>query len=398
MIDFVLLVLLWANLALLVPVAIFAVEIFAAVGRRRPLPVAVPDARPAAAILVPAHDEEEGIAATVLALRSQLRPGDRLLVVADNCSDATARNARDAGAEVVERNDPSRRGKGFALDFGVRHLGKAPPDVVVIVDADCFLEPGCVDRLVAQASATSRPVQGLNLMLVPPGGGLNLQVAELAFLIKNRVRPAGLHRLGLPCHLTGTGMAFPWRIIRDANLAHSSLVEDMKLGLDLAREGTPALFCEEARIDSYFPYSRAGASSQRRRWEEGHLGMIASALGRLPSAFRSGRLDVIALALDVLVPPLTLLLLLILAAFAGTAAATVALSLDPAALVISAVGVGLFTVSALVAWIAFGRAALPPRSLMLVVPYVLRKLTLYPRLALGSRVGTWVRTDRRRPD
>lgn len=398
MTEIILVLLSLVNLALLIPVLVFAVEIFSAVSRGRRQPAPLPSARPSAAILVPAHDEAEGIAATVRGLREQLRPGDRLLVVADNCTDDTARLARDAGAEVMERHDPSRRGKGFALDFGVRHLAAAPPEVVAIVDADCTLEPGCIDRLVARASATQRPVQGLYLMSAPAGSGLNLQVAEFAFLVKNRVRAAGLHRLGFPCHLTGSGMAFPWAVIRDAHLAHASLVEDMKLGLDLALAGRGAEFCEDARVDSHFPFSQAGASSQRRRWEEGHLGMIAQALRSLPAAVRSGNTGAAALVLDVLVPPITLLVLLLGAAFVVTAVATYALSLAPFALAVSTLGLALFGISALVAWTAFGRKVLPPMSLLRVFPYVLRKLALYPRLALGSRVGTWIRTDRRRPD
>ncbi len=396
--ELILVALSLANLALLLPVAIFAVEIFAAVGRRRRHPLPLPASRPAAAVLVPAHDEEQGVAETVLALSAQLGPHDRLLVVADNCSDATATLAREAGAEVIERHDPLRRGKGFALDFGIRHLEKSQPEVVVIVDADCQLGAGSLDRLVAQASTSGRPAQGLYLMSAPPGGGLNMQVAELAFLVKNRARPAGLHRLGLPCHLTGSGMAFPWAVIRDADLAHDSLVEDMRLGIDLALAGTPAQFCEDARIDSHFPFSEAGAASQRRRWEEGHIGMIASALGRLPAAIRSGSPGCVALVLDVLVPPLTLLLMLVAASFTITAIATWALSLGQFALVVSTVTVGLFLVAALAAWVAYGRDALPPRSVLRVVPYILRKMLLYPRLALGSRVGAWVRTDRGRPD
>ncbi|MEJ6781136.1 glycosyltransferase family 2 protein [Aminobacter sp. Piv2-1] len=398
MTEIILVLLSLANLALLIPVLVFAVEIFSAVGRGQRRPAPLPSARPSAAILVPAHDEADGIAETVRGLRGQLRPGDRLLVVADNCTDGTAMLAREAGAEVIERQDPSRRGKGFALDFGVRHLAAAPPEVVVIVDADCSLQPGCIDRLVARAAASQRPVQGLYLMSAPAGAGLNLQVAEFAFLVKNRARAAGLHRLGFPCHLTGSGMGFPWSVIRDAHLAHASLVEDMKLGLDLALAGRGAAFCEDARIDSHFPFSQAGASSQRRRWEEGHLGMIAQALRVLPAAVRSGNAGAVALVVDVLVPPLTLLVLLLGAAFVVTAAVTYALSLAPVALAVSLLCLALFGVSVLAAWAAFGRHVLPPMSLLRVFPYVLRKLALYPRLALGSRVGTWIRTDRRRPD
>jgi cellulose synthase/poly-beta-1,6-N-acetylglucosamine synthase-like glycosyltransferase len=366
---------------------------------RRHAETAKPDgARPDVAVIVPAHQEEAGIAGTVNALRAQLRPGDRLLVVADNCTDETAARARDAGAEVIERTDPHRRGKGYALDFGVRHLAGAPPPVVIIIDADCTLEAGSVDRLAEQVAVSKRPVQGLYLMSAPPGGRLNFQVAEFACLVKNGVRPAGLHRLGLPCHLTGSGMAFPWDIIKEAHLAHAHLVEDMKLGLDLALDGTPPLYCEDARIDSFFPYTDAGAASQRSRWEEGHLGMIALALRQLPTALASRSAGAVALTLDVLVPPLTLLLLLVTGAFIVTAGMTWLFGLASIALWLSAASLVLLGLAVGVAWYAYGRKALPARSLLRLLPYVLGKLKLYGSMAAGGRSRGWVRTDRTRPD
>lgn len=386
------------NLVLFVPVAMFAIAVLASATCRAADRPAVPETRPDVAVIVPAHQEEGGIAETIAGVRAQLRSGDRLLVVADNCSDATARLAREAGAEVIERHDETRRGKGFALDFGVRHLAARPPAIVLIVDADCTLGLDAVDRLAAEVSARQRPVQGRYLMHVPPGGGLGLQVAEFAFLVKNAVRPAGLHRLGLPCHLTGTGMAFPWPIIRDADLAHSSLVEDMKLGLDLAMAGQAVSYCEAARIDSSFPYSDKGAATQRRRWEEGHLGMIRLALSRLPGALLSRRGDAVALALDTLVPPLTLLLLLVGAAFLLTVAATLIFALPAVASWIAGANLVLLLLALAVAWSVFGRAVLPARSLVLVGPYVLRKLALYAGLALGRRSGGWIRTDRQGPE
>lgn len=390
--------LLLANLALLVPVVIFAIEVLASVFPRRRLADTPPERRPQVAVLIPAHQEESGIGGTVAALRAQLRHDDRLLVVADNCTDETASKAREAGAEVVERSDPVRRGKGFALDFGVRHLEKAPPSVVIVVDADCTLETGTTDRLAAAVETSGRPVQGLNLMWSPPDGGLNFQVAQLAFLVKNRVRPVGLHRMGLSCHLTGTGMAFPWEVVRDANLAHASLVEDMKLGLDLALAGKPPLYCEDARIDSFFPYTEKGAASQRSRWEEGHLGMIALAIRNLPAAMASRSMSAIALALDILVPPLTLLLLLVSGAFVFTVVATWLLGLSGAALWIAVANLLLLGLSVFIAWYAYGRAVLPFRSLVRVVPYVLGKLKLYRGMAAGKRSDGWVRTERKGPE
>jgi hypothetical protein len=90
-----------------------------------------------------------------------------------------------------------------------------------------------------------RPVQSLYLMTAPCESAINHQVAEFAWRLKNQVRPLGLRALGLPCQLMGTGMAFPWDIIRSAELASGFIVEDLKLGLDLADAGHPPVFCPE---------------------------------------------------------------------------------------------------------------------------------------------------------
>ena len=101
------------------------------------------------------------LANTLAAINAQLRKGDRILVVADNCDDATAAIARHGGAEVVARNDAMRRGKGYALDFGMRVLDQAPPDIVIMIDADCYVHDGAIDALVGQVIATGQPAPGL---------------------------------------------------------------------------------------------------------------------------------------------------------------------------------------------------------------------------------------------
>ncbi|HXM34723.1 MAG TPA: glycosyltransferase, partial [Pyrinomonadaceae bacterium] len=107
-----------------VPVAIFFIEVTAAIASsRRGSSVGMSrDPNHNVAVLVPAHNESAGLLPTITDIKRQLFAGDRLLVVADNCTDDTAAIAAARGAEVIERNDPSRRGKGYALDFGVRHL------------------------------------------------------------------------------------------------------------------------------------------------------------------------------------------------------------------------------------------------------------------------------------
>jgi len=386
--------LLLALVALLPAVILFA-EVVAAVSRPpHRAPVAPGDVRSARlAVLMPAHDEAADIAATIGSVLPQLGPRDRLLVVADNCSDDTAALARAAGAEVIERRDPQRRGKGYALDFGVRWLERDAPDVLVMVDADCLLAAGALECLAVCSAASARPAQALYLMHAPSPASIGQRIAAFAWLVKNKLRPLGAAALGWPCQLMGTGMAFPWPLIREARLASSHLVEDMQLGLDLAEAGAAPLFCPDALVTSTFPSDADGTRSQRTRWEHGHLSVIATVAPRLLGRAltrRDGSLA--AMVLDLIVPPLAALVLL-----------TVALVLLEAVwwllggsawpLVLSAAGLGLLAVAVALAWGREGRAIVSLPELLGLPLYVAGKIPLYLRL-LTRRQVEWVRTKR----
>ncbi len=386
--------LLWTGF-LAVPVLIFFLEILLGAPRNPAVRgMGREAASPRIAVLVPAHDEAAGIALTILGVRKGLGPEDRLLVVADNCTDDTALIARNAGAEVIERLDRQNRGKSYALDHGVRHLASAPPDIVVIVDADCDVDAQSLRHIGALALATGRPVQALYLMRAPAELGIIGRIAEFAWRIKNHARPLGLLRLGLPCQLMGTGMAFPWSVISRAQLASGHIVEDLQLGLDLTRSGTPPLFAPDAHVFSYFAANTEGASSQRTRWEHGHLQTIAArAPGMLWLALRSGNRALLALTLDLLVPPVALLVLCVLvtATVSGLLAGTLPGFAPP--LYTSIANLLLLLVAISLAWWRFGRDIVSPRDMLRIPLYMLRKLPIYFRF-LTARQVKWVRAKR----
>jgi cellulose synthase/poly-beta-1,6-N-acetylglucosamine synthase-like glycosyltransferase len=349
---------------------------------------------PAYAVLMPAHDEAAGISETVGAVLRQLPPQARLIVIADNCTDDTADKARTAGAEVIVRTDPQLRGKGHALAYGVAHLRQVPPEVVLIVDADCIPAPGALDLLAALAVELRRPTQALYLMLTHAHAPLRIRMAAFAWAMHNELRPLGLNRLGLPCQMMGTGMALPWFCLESVSLASGHLVEDMQLGANLAAAGFPPLFCPDARVDSWFPEDGAGLDSQRKRWEHGHLSMILSAAPRtLWHGVRSRNPGAVALALDMCIPPIALLALFVLLSCAlggwtaslGFAGAVIALGA-----IISAVG---FAAAALLAWAKVGRQWISLGELVTAPLYVLRKLPVYASF-LVKRQKEWIRTSR----
>lgn len=385
-----------AAVAVFIPAAVLFIEIAASLFPSRKKPVALPgrSARPRIAVLVPAHDESRGLLPTLEDVRGQLQPGDRVLVVADNCTDDTAAVAAAAGAEVIERRDETRRGKGFALAFGISHLRADPPDVVVVMDADCRIAAGSLDALAVVCVVACRPAQALYLMSAPAQSRLNQQVAEFAWVLKNHMRSRGLGNLGLPCQLMGTGMAFPWLPIATADLAHAHLAEDLLLGLDLAARGNAPVFCPEAVVTSTFPTTAAGAETQRARWESGHLSLLRSTAVPLAArAIGRGDLRLLAMALDACVPPLSLLALVTTGMLTVTAIAAY-FGAPLTAFAIAATAAFLLFVSVLTAWLGGGHRVLPAASLGRLPLYVLGKLGFYARLTRGNRVSHWIRTDR----
>jgi len=379
-------------LLLLIPVAILLLQIVVSIPlfhKRQPGLAYTSQSRPSIAVLVPAHNESSGISATLDVINAQLQAGDRLLVVADNCTDDTAELAAAAGAVVIERNNMRRRGKGYALDYGVRYLEYSPPQVLVIIDADCMVHANSLEILAKCCLSADRPVQALYLMFSPNGAGLKTRVAEFAWMVKNWARAAGYQRLGLPCQLMGTGMAFPWHLIQKAELASGHIVEDLKLGLDFATIGYAPQFCLEALVTSVFPARVDGMQSQRTRWEHGHLGMVMKEGPRLLlKALCTWNIELLALVLDMLVPPLALLTLLVtLLAIIG------ALLPWPLLGGLAIANLLLLIVAVLLAWFVYGRGILTLGNLAYAPIYALSKLPLYLRFMV-KRQTEWVRSRR----
>jgi cellulose synthase/poly-beta-1,6-N-acetylglucosamine synthase-like glycosyltransferase len=377
---------------MLVPVTVLLVQVLMALTAYRPRPLPQ-SRRPPLGILIPAHDEAVVIASTLGSIFPQLAEGDRVLVVADNCTDETAAIARKLGAEVVERADREYCGKGYALDFGVHQMRDDPPEMVIIIDADCQVQPGAIDRLACTCVETSRPVQALYLMHSPEGAGLKTRITEFAWVVKNQVRPLGYHRLGLPCQLMGTGMAFPWSAIANSTLASGHIVEDMKFGIDLALAGYPAVFCPDAKVTSYFPSDKTAEGTQRTRWEHGHLSMILHEFPRLLAcAFWERNVRLLGLAMDLVVPPLSLLALMVTAMcslnllFFLFEDITWPLNL-------SLITLGLFASVIAIAWYGWGRKVISFLSMLTIPFYMLSKIPLYLRF-LTKRQKSWVKTER----
>jgi cellulose synthase/poly-beta-1,6-N-acetylglucosamine synthase-like glycosyltransferase len=369
----------------------FAIELFVGV---RPLGEGGParTAAVSAVIIVPAHDEEAMIGDTLAQLKGAAGALARILVIADNCSDSTAEVARCAGVEVVERSDALRRGKGFALDHARLHLSPQPPDIVVIVDADCRIDSQSLERLIRICAATNRPCQATYLQMPAPRGSPAVQLSTFAFFVRNVIRQRALQRLIGRVHLLGTGMAFPWTAFDRPGVATSDIVEDLRMGIELADAGQPPLFVEGASV-----WSEAESDNntlvQRRRWEGGFLAhALRSGPAMLLKSIRRGDVRGVGAALDLLIPPIALLVLFDLAALAlaavavaiGGASAWPALALGGSLLL---AGIALAA-----AWLSGGFRFVSLGGLARIPLYVAWKLPLYLGLARRGAPKEWLRT------
>ena len=386
-------ILLAAIFVLLIPVLILLVQVSAAIFFSKPKFAVQISAknqmRHSITVLMPAHNESLVISQTIKSIFSQLTSQDQLLVVADNCTDDTATIARNLGATVLERSNLERRGKGYALDFGLQHLKKSPPQIIIIIDADCLVEEGTVELLANACFQSQRPVQALYVMESQPNPSLKARIAAFAWIVKNKVRPLGASAMGLPCQLMGTGMAFRWEDISNTNLASGHIVEDMKLGIDLARLNKAPLFLAEAKVSSVFPPTQEATNTQRARWEHGHLSVILSEAPRLFfEAIKAKNMQMFGLACDLIVPPLAVLTLLC------TALLVLCLIFSTTVMVmLSATLFGVLFLAVMLAWLFFGRDIISLQQLCYAPIYALTKIPLYIKFFFNRQVE-WVRSKR----
>jgi cellulose synthase/poly-beta-1,6-N-acetylglucosamine synthase-like glycosyltransferase len=351
-------------------------------------------AKSSAVVVIPAHDEATVIVRTLEALKLSVRDGMRVLVVADNCADETAALARECGVEVLERRDQQLRGKGYALAFAADHLRASPPDIFAVLDADCATDAASLDKLVEAAAESGRPSQSINLLRPDRTAAPMVQLSTFGFMLKNLVRQRGIQRLAGRVHLTGTGMAMPFRLFEASGKVRSSVVEDLALGLELAGAGHPP-----ALITDSFVWSGGstehGTLTQRRRWEGGYLATafrqgphetLRAVLRVSPREFLAG--------LDLMVPPLALFAALNIAVLFVAAVLTWLAEAQWWPVLVQLALLAMAGGAVFAAWRREGREFISLGVLLRLPLYVLWKLPMYFGLARTGTPKEWLRTGR----
>ena len=225
------------------------------------------------AIVIPAHNEEDGIAKSVEACHSIEYPKNKyaVYVIADNCTDQTAQRAERAGATCFVRSDEAHRGKGYALEWGVARILAEGNDAVVVLDADCSMSRNALHVFDRCLTEGARVLQANDVVSNPDESSMTYALA-VGNVIENELFYSPKSNLGLAVFLRGTGMVFHREILLKYPWQATSLAEDVEYTLGLLEQGLRVRFVPEARVASAFPVSHHQLTVQRMRWAKGNIG------------------------------------------------------------------------------------------------------------------------------
>ncbi|MEP6883756.1 MAG: glycosyltransferase family 2 protein [Gammaproteobacteria bacterium] len=345
-------------------------------------------------VIVPAHDEAAVIARTVANLRRLKWPQDRfrVLVVADNCSDATAAIAREAGAIVLLRSSEGQRGKGYALAHAFEKSAlDGLADAVVVIDADAEASENLLEAFAARLAQGACAVQA-HYGVRNPMASWRTRLITIAMAAFHIVRSRARERLGLSCGIRGNGWCVTHELLRRVPYRAFSLAEDLEYGIDLGLAGFRVAYTDEAHSYADMVSGEQIARTQRQRWESGRFQLVRSkTLPLLRAAIARRSAVCLDLALDLLVLPLSYVALNVAALLL---VAVVAAWLDPSLRMSAWLGVGCalaLLCYVLRGWRLSGVGLRGLIDLARAPGFLLWKLML---MARGNKSAEWVRTDR----
>jgi hypothetical protein len=345
-------------------------------------------------IIVPAHDEAAGIGNTISSLQQLSWPTARyrVVVVADNCTDATASISRAAGATVLERQDLTHRGKGYALAHAFtwsRSAGLA--DAVVVVDADSVVSANLLESFAARIEAGACALQA-HYGVLNASASWRTRLMAIALGSIHKVRSRARERMGLSCGIRGNGWCVTHGLLDRVPYRSFSLTEDVEFGIDLGLAGYRVAYCDESHVNGEMVTSGHAARSQRQRWEGGRIALIREKAPALLRAAVARRSPVCwDLAIDLLVLPLSYVVLNVAAILAIGA-------LNPEGFRWALLVVGLIDLFALSAyvcrgWMLSGIGIEGIWDLLRVPAFLVWKLLI---IRFHPKPNTWIRTKRER--
>ena len=258
------------------------------------------------AVLIAARNEEAVIGKLIDSIKAQSYPGRlvKIFVAADNCTDATAEAARSHGAEVYERYDMTRRGKGYALDFLLREIklrGHGRFDGYIVLDADNVLDRDFILHMNETFSAGHDIVTCYRSSKNYGDNWISAGYA-LWFLRESRYLNSARARLGSSCGVSGTGFLFSQAVLdaQGGGWPFHLLTEDIEFTIDNVTRGMKVGYCPDAIAYDEQPISFRQSWAQRLRWSRGYLQVFKKYRRALISGIFSGSFSCYDMAMSIM--------------------------------------------------------------------------------------------------
>jgi len=348
------------------------------------------------AILVPAHNEEILLPGLLGSLAALEYPKDKyaIYVVADNCTDNTARLVRETGwVHVFERFDDVQRGKGHALRWLMQRLEEhnIMHDAYVIIDADSVVQEDflqAMSRELARGANAMQADSAVSNAYESPSTILR----QIAISLFYHIRALGRNAIGGSSTLNGNGMCFSRTLLERYPWQAYSLSEDYEYYLHLVQHGELVRYVPDAIVRSYMPTSFIQMRTQDIRWESRRGGPSSWQVIRdlLRAGIRLRSFACFEAVAELLVPPLSLLVSCLILAFV----ASFLLQSSIALLIVLLLFGGLFYyVGTGIYMLRLPKAAY--KAFLFIPGFILWKLWVILMLARSKKhTSEWVRTSR----
>ena len=243
--------------------------------------------------IIPAHNEQEVVGNLIESLKNQNYPKNLydIYVIADNCTDHTARVAREAGAIVYERYDETKKTKGYALDWFLQKKIEedAPYDAICIFDADNIVDKNFIKSMNKKLCQGEDVVQGYRDIKNPTDNWITAGYA-LFYWTMHRFYHLARYNLGLSPLLNGTGFMVKFDIIKENHGWKTvTLTEDIEFSLQRILKGKKLGWATDAIVYDEQPTGFKQSWSQRSRWTVGHIQCIKEYTEKLAIAAKENK-------------------------------------------------------------------------------------------------------------
>ena len=227
--------------------------------------------------IIPAHNEENVVEELIKSLKAQDYPKDLydIYVIADNCTDNTAEVARKAGAIVYERFDPTKKTKGYALNWFLKQKIEedAQYDAFCIFDADNIVDKNFIKNMNKKLCQGEEVVQGYRDIKNPTDNWITAGYA-IFYWTMNRFYHLARYNIGLSPLINGTGFMVKFDLVKPNGWDTKTLTEDIEFSLKTIIKGKKLGWATDAIVYDEQPLGFVQSWKQRSRWTVGHMQCI----------------------------------------------------------------------------------------------------------------------------